>query len=157
MFRCALACPVSQHRADTGQQLSEAKRLGDVVVVAQFEPDHAIDLVATLTCRDDDGDVGLCAYLAKQIEPVLLAEPQVENHQIRLAARQQSNHLVGPAGGHRPEVMILEIVRHQMPHPVVVLDHEVSETAMGETPPELRLADEATCRPPCEKKGPQNF
>jgi hypothetical protein len=39
-----------------------------------------------LTCGDDNGDVRLCADLTKQIEFVFLAEPQVENHQIRLAA-----------------------------------------------------------------------
>jgi hypothetical protein len=37
-----------ENRADTGQQLSEAKWLGDVVIGAQFEPHHAVDLVATL-------------------------------------------------------------------------------------------------------------
>src|SRR5262249_37013240 len=35
-----------QHRADTGQKLTEAEGLGHVVVGAQLEPAHAIDLLA---------------------------------------------------------------------------------------------------------------
>jgi len=48
------------------------------------QSDHPIDLVASVARRDDHRNVGTRPDFAQQVEPILLVEPQIENHQIRL-------------------------------------------------------------------------
>ncbi len=114
----------SQHRANAGEQFPQAERLGDVIVGAQFQPDDAIDLVAAMTRGDDDGNVGLRANLAQEIEAVLLPEPEIEDHEIRLAAGEQARDLIATRRGDGADVVVLEIIRHEVPHGAVILDHE---------------------------------
>src|ERR1700738_1210727 len=62
-FRVALdgrlaSLPPAQHRPDPRQKFSQTKRLGDVVVGAQFQPYNPVDLVATMTRGDDHGNIG---------------------------------------------------------------------------------------------------
>ena len=56
------------HRADAGQQLAEAERLDDVVVRAELEPDHPIDLLP-LGGDDDDRHVRAGAQPSADLVP----------------------------------------------------------------------------------------
>ena len=75
-----------------------------------------------MTRGDNDGNVRSRANLAQQIEAILLPEPQIEDHEIRLAAGEQARDLVATRRGDGADVVILEIIRHQMPHGAVILD-----------------------------------
>ncbi len=56
-----------QDGTDTCQQLSGAERLGDVVVSAEFQAQHAVHLLAPST-DDDDRYVTCAAKLPAQVE-----------------------------------------------------------------------------------------
>ena len=62
-----------EYRADAGEQFAQAERLGETIVGAEFQPDHSVDLVAAVASRDDDRNVRARPYVAKQVEPVILA------------------------------------------------------------------------------------
>ena len=62
-----------EYRADAGEQFAQAERLGEIIVGAEFQPDHSVDLVAAVASRDDDRNVRARPYVAKQVEPVILA------------------------------------------------------------------------------------
>src|SRR6266851_6651574 len=62
-FRVSLGCylagfPPAQHRPDTSQKFPQTEGLGDVVVSAEFQSDHPVDFVATMTRGDDHGNIG---------------------------------------------------------------------------------------------------
>jgi hypothetical protein len=95
-----------------------------IIVSSQFQPDDPVDFIATMTGGDDDRNIGSRPNLAQQVEAILLAEPQVENHQIRLARGKTANHFFSPGRGSGSDVVLHEIVDHQMSHGAVVLDNE---------------------------------
>src|SRR5258708_1256805 len=77
--RRAPGLPPPQHGAHPRQQLSEAEWLGDIVIGAEFQPNHAIDLVASMTGGEDHRNIRARPDLAQQIEPVLLTQPYIED------------------------------------------------------------------------------
>ena len=69
-WRCRRLASVAQYGPHTRQKLAKAERLGDVVIGAELEPDHPVDLVASLIGDDDHRDIGARPDLAQQVEPV---------------------------------------------------------------------------------------
>ena len=68
--------------ADPGDQLPEAERLDDVVVRAQLQPDHPIDLgAASGDHQDRDGRPG--PQLLAEVVAVHVGQAQVEKHHLR--------------------------------------------------------------------------
>src|SRR5260221_7772038 len=73
--------------------------------------------------------------LAEQIEPVLLAEPQIEDHQVRLFADKQAGYFISSGSRDGPDVVLRKIVHHQVPHGVVVFDNKACRlSALGTNP-----------------------
>ena len=70
-----------QHRAHARQELSQAKRLDDVIVSAELKADDAIDFVRFVPGGDDDRHIGLRTDFPEQIEPIVLTEAKIENDQ----------------------------------------------------------------------------
>src|ERR1700731_2962660 len=70
------------------------------------------------------GDVGARADLAQQVEPVLLAETKIENHQIRLTFGKVTRHLLTPSGRDGAHVVLIEIVDDQLPQHGIVVDNQ---------------------------------
>jgi hypothetical protein len=66
----------SRHGADARQKFPKAERLGDTVVGTQFQPDHAIDPVASIASGDDYRDIGARFDLAQQVGSIFLAKLQ---------------------------------------------------------------------------------
>src|SRR5580692_838105 len=73
---------------------------------------------------DDDGNVGLRTNFAKQIEAIFLSEPEIEDDQVRLAAGEQAGNFITTRSRYGTYVVVFEIIRYQVPHRPVVLDHE---------------------------------
>ena len=74
---------------DAGQHLAHAERLGDVVVGAELEAEHAVELVAARGDHDDR-HVGRCADRPAHVAPVHVGQAEVEQH-----------HVVAVVGGER--------------------------------------------------------
>ena len=76
----------AQDDVDPRHQLARAERLGHVVVAADLEPEHAVDLLVA-GGQEQDRHVGGLADLPADFEPVHLGHADIEDDQ------------VGPVGG----------------------------------------------------------
>src|SRR3954447_25828373 len=65
---------------DPSNQLPEAERFGDVVVRAQLEAEHAVELLASRG-QHDDGCCGPSPQLAGYVAPVHVRESEIEQDQ----------------------------------------------------------------------------
>jgi hypothetical protein len=68
-----------QHSVVTGIQFADTERLGELVVGTEFESDHAVNFIAGTTCQNNDEGVRTGTNFPEQIEPIALAEAQLEN------------------------------------------------------------------------------
>src|SRR5512138_3704163 len=75
-FFCSIALSAAQHGFDARHQLAHAERLGDVVVRADLEPDHTVNLFAAGGDHDDRHAAGL-AQLAADVQSIYLGDHQV--------------------------------------------------------------------------------
>jgi hypothetical protein len=72
-----------QHAPDPRQELSRLERLGNVVVGAGFQPDHAIDGVGGCGDHDDADATAFLAQPARECEPVLARQAYIEHDESR--------------------------------------------------------------------------
>src|SRR5258708_5166466 len=63
------------------------------------------------------------------MEPVLLAEPQIEDHQVRLFADKQAGYFISSGSRDGPDVVLRKGVHHEVPHGVVVFDNKACRLA----------------------------
>src|SRR5258705_3656484 len=70
-----------QDGTDPGEQFPEAERLDNVIIRAEFEANDSIDLVGAMAGRDDDRNVRMRPDFPQHIQPVILAESQIQNDQ----------------------------------------------------------------------------
>ena len=75
-----------QHRLDPGHDLARAERLGDVVVAAQLQAEHPVDLVVAGGAEQDRHPVALGAQRAAHLGAVHPGQPDVEDQGDRAAA-----------------------------------------------------------------------
>ena len=118
------ALPAPKHGPDARQQLAKTEGLGQVVVGAKLEPDHPVDLVISMTGGDDHGDVGMRADLPQQVEPIFLAETQIEDHKARFVVGDLARHLLPPGGRDGVDVVFLEIAEDRLSQPGIVVDDQ---------------------------------
>ena len=78
----------AQNGANSRQKLPEAERLGDIVIGPQLQSDHPVDFITSVTSGDNHRNIGTSSHLAQQVEPIILVEPQIENHQVRLSGSE---------------------------------------------------------------------
>jgi hypothetical protein len=71
-----------QHGANPRQKLPKAEWLDDIVVGAELQPDHRVDLAASFTSGDDHRDIGARPDLAQLVESVFLAKSQIEDDEM---------------------------------------------------------------------------
>src|SRR5882757_1983473 len=91
-WRCKAPGIPSQYGPHARQTLANAERRGDAVIGTGLEPDPPVDVVASLSGDDDHRDIGARPDMAQQVEPVILAETQVEDRQVRLAHGEMAYH-----------------------------------------------------------------
>ena len=77
-----------QDGADPSGELARGEGLDDVVVRAELEPEHAIDLL-TPGGEHHDRDVRLPADLPRQITPVAVGKHHVEQDEVRRLASER--------------------------------------------------------------------
>ena len=88
----ARAVAAAQDHIDPRHQLARAERLGDIVVAADLETEHAIDLVVARR-QEQDRHIGGLADLAADIEPVQLRHADIEHDEGRLLSRKLRQRL----------------------------------------------------------------
>jgi hypothetical protein len=119
----------AQHRADAGDELARGERLGDVVVCAEFQADHLVDL-GVARGHDDDRDVGTgpqaAAYLGAR-EP---GQHHVEQHHVGAGAVERGER-VGAGGGYLYLISLAtQHVRQGVRERLLVLDDQDTRHAV---------------------------
>ncbi len=113
----------AQHSPDPRQHLAHVERLGDVVVGAELQPDHAVDHVA-FAADHHDRYVVLGADLAREREAVLAREADVEGDEIdglRVEVRHQAGAVLGLGDG---KALRLQAGAQQRAHLGLVVDDQ---------------------------------
>jgi hypothetical protein len=75
---------VSTPGADAGQQFAQAVGLGDIVVRAHFQAEHAVDLVTAHGEHDDRLSQAELSYLAADVKPGPIGQAHVKQDVHRL-------------------------------------------------------------------------
>ena len=112
-----------QLRADAGDQLAMAERLGQVVVSPELEPAHLV-LFRVERGEHDDGQLATSAQLLQHVQPVRIAEVDVEHHQVGLALLVLTHCAGGVVGGDGLQTSPLERKRQQVDQLAIVIDQQ---------------------------------
>src|SRR5512132_978844 len=94
-----------QDGADAGQQFPRAERLCDGVVRPEPQPDNPVDLVKTLSSKDDNRHIGMAPELEEQSEAVFLPQSQIQDNEVDDALGENVGHRFAVAGCTDAEVM----------------------------------------------------
>ena len=118
----------AHHALQAREQLPGIERLRDVVVRAYFQADDAVH-DAVRGRHHDDSHVVALAQVARQGEPVLARELDVEQHHVRQVALDHFAHVA--AAFRLVDLIALpaEVLRDHLPHVAVVLDDEHAAVA----------------------------
>ena len=135
--RCAQA---PQHGPDAGQQLAQIDRLGDVVVGADLQPDHAIDHLAR-GGQHHDADLGVGAQEARQRQPVLARHVDVQQHQIGRLLGEDPAHRSTILGRAHAEAGMAQIVHQHASDLGLVVDDD--DMALLDHDPRLPMSAQA--------------
>ena len=111
-----------QHGTDTGQKLAQTEWLGHVVVGAKFQPDHPVDLIASMAGDDNHRNIETRSDLAQEIQAVFVAQTEIEDNQVGFSSSKMPHHLISLRGRHDAQVVPFEIVRHHLPDRRVIID-----------------------------------
>ncbi len=120
----------TQDSADPRQQLARAHRLGHIVVGAEFEPDHAIDLLAH-RAHDNDRRSRRRGDTATDRQAVLARQHEVQHDQIDGRGGQDAVGLLGVGGDVRYEPVARQVFGDLSAQARVVLDHEDMRRRLG--------------------------
>jgi hypothetical protein len=107
-----------------GQQLADGEGLGHVVVGAQLEPDHLVDLLPARGEHDDGLVEALAAQGLADLQAAGPGQHDVEDDEVRLvlAGALQPRHAVG--GGDDLVALELEVVLEPEHHVRLVFHHQ---------------------------------
>ncbi len=117
----------AQDRLHPGDELPWRERLGHVVVRAELEPEHPVDL-AVAGGEHDDGDVTRRPETAAQLESVDLAgQADVEDDQAGVPLGHRAQPVGAVVGAVDAEAGLVEVQRDQVGDVHVVLDENHGE------------------------------
>jgi hypothetical protein len=112
-----------QHGADARHQLAGAERLDDVVVGAELEAGHAVDLVAT-GGQHDHGGVAGGAQLAQGVEARAVRQHDVQQHEVGTLVGGDPQPVGDRAGDHGAKALVSQRLGQRGGDGLLVLDHE---------------------------------
>src|SRR4051812_47990885 len=105
-----------QNRANAREQFPETERLGDVIVGTELEADDTVNFITAMPRRDDDRNVRVGANLPQEIQPVILAEPEIQNDQARIRPREVAAQFASTGHSASWHIVLLEVAGHHLPH-----------------------------------------
>ena len=120
----------AQHGADAGDQLARRVRLGDVVVGAELEPDHLVDLVV-LGADHDHRHVGGLPDLAADLGARDAGQHQVEQHDVGAGAVELRQRIMAGGGDGHLEPLLAEHVGEGIAVALLVLDDQYATHAVS--------------------------
>jgi hypothetical protein len=115
-----------QQRLDPQRQLAHLERLGHVVVGADLQPLDAVG-VGAARGEEDDGDVlglGRAAERAADLEPRVVGQHEIEQHQVGGLPLAQAQGFGTEAGRVDPEPLLRELVGEQLTQIGIVFDDQ---------------------------------
>ena len=101
-----------QHRLHPAAELAHRERLGDVVVGAELEAEHLVDLLGPRG-EHDDRDRAARPDLAAHLEAVHPREHQVEHDQVEVVLAQAVERLLAVEGGHHVVALLAQRIGEQ--------------------------------------------
>jgi hypothetical protein len=119
-----------QDGAQPGLQLARLERLGEVVVGADLQPDHAVHRLAA-GGQHQDRHVAGAAQAAAEVEPVGVGQHEVEDHRVEALAPQPCLAVARRAGKGQAKARPAKIVGDHPGEAFVVIDHQ---DALGHPP-----------------------
>ena len=136
-----------QHALDAGQQFARLERLGDVVVGAGFQADHAVDRIGRRRHHDDADAAAALAQPARQREAVLAGQPDIQQHQCRKLALNQLAQRRAAVGAAHAEALPAEVVDEELALRRLVLDHHDMRPVVHSQAPCARVTGYLAVRP----------
>ena len=112
-----------EHGPDAGDELLGAERLDHVVVGAELEARDPVRLVAA-GGEDDDGDGGVAADGAHDVEPVDPRQAEVEDERVRPPGAERGDRRGAVGRGEDGEPGVFEVVADEPGDLGLVLDDE---------------------------------
>ena len=113
----------AQHRADAGQELAQLAGLGQIVVRAEFQADHAIDRACG--CGEhDDRHAGAPFEIADDRKTVLLRHIEIEDDQVRHLLRDGLAQAVAAVAQAHAEAVHAQIVPDHFARGLLVIHHD---------------------------------
>jgi hypothetical protein len=113
----------AQHRPHAGEELARAEGLRQVVVGAELEAEHPVDLIA-LRGQHDDRHGGLASELPREPEPVLARHAHVEEDQVDAPGHERRPHLAPVGCADHVEIVFREVLADHLADGGVVVDGE---------------------------------
>src|SRR3954447_5620115 len=113
----------AEHRTHASRELAWREGLHDVVVGAELETEHTIDL-RDAAGEEDHGYAPSAADRRKHLEAAALRQVYVENHQARYSDRELVERARAVADDAHFEALAFEAVAYERTHDVVVVDDE---------------------------------
>ena len=113
----------AQHGADAAAELPDQERLRDVVVRAELEPEHLVELVVAGR-EHDDRNRALGPESLADLETVDLREHDVEHDEVDLLFREPAQRLLAVTGRDDAVPVPLERVREELLNRVLVVDEQ---------------------------------
>jgi hypothetical protein len=110
----ATRLPRAQHGPNARKKFPKTKWFGHIVIGAKFQPDHAVNLVASMTGGDDYRHVGMGADLTQQVETIFLTKLKVEDHHAGLACCELPHHLLSLRGCDGPHIVVFKVVHEHV-------------------------------------------
>jgi hypothetical protein len=100
----------AEHGAHAGEHLAEGEWLGDVVVGAELEPEHAIRLLPVCCQHDHRHIEPAAAQLATDVPARQARQHDVEQHEIGALRRDAPQRLLAVEGGARVVALEAQVV-----------------------------------------------
>ncbi len=121
--RIGRRCAAPQHGAQAGQQFARVERLGQVVVGAQLQADHAVGGIAPRGEHDDRHGAG-CAQAGADLEAVAVRQHQVEDDRVRLQAALVGQGLAHGVAAADLVAVLRQVLRQHRAQTLVVVDQQ---------------------------------
>ncbi|MNV47334.1 hypothetical protein D3C71_1392000 [compost metagenome] len=115
----------AQHVTDAGKQFARFERLGQIVIGAHLQPQHAVDRLAARG-QHDHRRARARAQVAAQGQAVFARQVEVEHDQVHVLALQHLAHALAIAGRAHLVAGAAELFGQQLADVVVVVDDQQS-------------------------------
>ncbi len=119
-----------EERTHPASKLADRERLRDVVVGAELETEHLVELLAA-RCQHDDRDVALAAQTLADLEPVEPRQHDVEDDEVERVLVEAPERLFAVARLDDRVPVPLERVREQGLNRFLVVDEEDGRRELG--------------------------